>query len=155
MRYLKAQNVLPNEIISIIQQFVDGEFVYIPRKFGEQRSWGEKSGTKDSLKERNAQIFGEYVNGSTVADLSQSYYLSEQSIRRIISQEKSQCSSSLHSHLWNRKTSAPMLQLIYGSLNEYCKERDWNYCQNYTEVNHYLNYHHVAEELVLYVRLQE
>ena len=57
MRYLKAQNVLPEDVISIIQQFVDGEFVYIPRKSGEQRSWGEKSGTKDSLKERYKQIF--------------------------------------------------------------------------------------------------
>ncbi|NLV36199.1 MAG: hypothetical protein GXY17_05950 [Clostridiaceae bacterium] len=99
MRYLKAKNVLPEDVISIIQQFVDGEFVYIPRKSGEQRSWGEKSGTKDSLEERNNQIFREYMNGTTVADLSQSYYLSEQSIRRIISQGKSQCLSSLHSHL--------------------------------------------------------
>lgn len=99
MRYLKAQNILPEELLSIIQQFVDGEFVYIPRKAGEQKSWGEKSGTKDSLKERNTQIYSEYMNGTTVADLSQTFYLSEQSIRRIISQEKTQCSSSLHNHL--------------------------------------------------------
>lgn len=99
MRYLKAQNVLPKEVIAIIQEFIDGEFVYIPRKDGEQRSWGEKNGTKDSLKKRNNQIFNEYMVCTTVADLSQSYYLSEQSIRRIISQEKSQCSNSLHSHL--------------------------------------------------------
>jgi len=99
MRYLKAQTVLPKEVIAIIQEFIDGEFVYIPRKYGEHRSWGENNGTKDSLKERNNQIFNEYMVGTAVADLSQSYYLSEQSIRRIISQEKSQCSNSLHSHV--------------------------------------------------------
>lgn len=99
MRYLKAQNVLPEEIISIIQQFVDGEFVYIPRKSGKQRSWGEKSGTKDTLKERNNQIFREYMSGAKVESLSRSYYLSEQSIRRIISQEKLYCTNSLHSSL--------------------------------------------------------
>ncbi len=99
MRYLKAQNVLPEEIISIIQQFVDGEFVYIPRKSGEQKSWGEKNGTRDTLKERNNQIFREYMNGATVENLSRSYYLSEQSIRRIISQEKLYCTNSLHSSL--------------------------------------------------------
>ncbi len=33
-----AQNVLTEKVIRIIQQFVDGEFVYIPRKSGEQRS---------------------------------------------------------------------------------------------------------------------
>ncbi len=99
MRYLKAQNVLPKEVIAIIQEFIDGEFVYIPRKDGEQKSWGEKSGTKDSLKKRNNNIFNEYMNCATVTDLSQKYYLSEQSIRRILSQEKACCSSSLHSHL--------------------------------------------------------
>lgn len=99
MKYLKAQNVLPEEIIAIIQEFIDGELVYIPRKTGEQRSWGEKSGAKNALKERNNQIFREYMGGMTVDNLSRSYYLSEQSIRRIISQAKLQCSNSLHSHL--------------------------------------------------------
>jgi len=88
MRYLKADKVLPEEIVVIIQEFVDGEFLYIPRKDGEKRSWGEKNGTKDSLRKRNNEIFKEYKNGIRVAELSQSYYLSEQSIRRIISKER-------------------------------------------------------------------
>lgn len=95
MKYLKAQNVLPDEIISIIQQFVDGEFVYIPRKSGHQKAWGEKSGAKNSLKERNNQIYMEYANGLKVTELSQKFYLSEQSIRRIVSQEKCQDSKIL------------------------------------------------------------
>ena len=99
MKYIKAQKVLPEEVIRIIQQYIDGEFVYIPRKDGKQKAWGEKSGAKDSLKERNKQIFTKYKNGATVADLSRDCYLSEQSIRRIISQEKVCFSNSLHSHL--------------------------------------------------------
>ena len=99
MKYLKAQSVLPKEIIIKIQEFIDGEFIYIPRKDGQQRAWGEKSGTKNNLKKRNNQIYNDYVNGMSVNDLVNRYYLSEQSIRRIISQEKIQCSSSLHSYL--------------------------------------------------------
>ena len=91
MRYLRAQDVLPKEVIAIIQEFIDGEFVYIPRKDGNQKSWGEKSGAKDSLKNRNKNIFNEYMNGATIYDLSQKYYLSEQSIRRILSQGKACC----------------------------------------------------------------
>lgn len=32
MKYIKAIDVLPQEIIEIIQNYVDGEYLYIPRK---------------------------------------------------------------------------------------------------------------------------
>jgi Mor family transcriptional regulator len=99
MKYIKAQNVLPEEVIELIQKYVDGEFIYIPRKDGRQKAWGEKSGIKESLKERNNQIYRKYKDGATVADLSKDCFLSEQSIRRVISQEKVRLSNSLHNHL--------------------------------------------------------
>ncbi|HEX2946119.1 MAG TPA: CD3324 family protein [Clostridia bacterium] len=99
MKYVKAQNVLPVEVIRIIQQYVDGEFIYVPRKEGGQKAWGEKSGARDSLKERNYNIYEEYKGGIKVSELSRIYYLSEQSIRRILSQEKLQRSNSLHNGL--------------------------------------------------------
>lgn len=88
MKYIKAQDVLPKEVIELIQKYVDGGFIYIPRKNGEQKAWGENSGIKESLKERNRRIYGEYKAGAPVSELSKIHYLSEQSIRRIISQEK-------------------------------------------------------------------
>ncbi len=99
MKYLKAQNVLPKDMITAIQEFIDGEFIYIPRKDGQQRAWGEKSGTRENLMERNNLIYREYVNGSTVDTLVGKYYLSEQSIRRIIRQGKDGKSNSVHNHL--------------------------------------------------------
>lgn len=88
MSYVKAQSVLPEEIIELIQQYIDGEYVYIPRKNGNEKSWGEKNGTRSSLKKRNAEILKKHVRGTTVVELSEQYYLSEKSIRRIIRQEK-------------------------------------------------------------------
>lgn len=99
MKYIKAQSVLPEKVIQLIQEYVDGEFIYIPRKDGKQKAWGENSGTKESLKERNRQIYSEYKAGASVSALSKRHYLSEQSIRRIISQEKMVLSNSLHNHL--------------------------------------------------------
>lgn len=99
MKYIKAQNVLPEELIELIQKYVDGEFIYIPRKNGEQKPWGEKSGARKSLKERNIQIYGQYKVGVSIPELSKVYYLSEPSIRRIISQETRTFSNSLHNHL--------------------------------------------------------
>ncbi len=99
MKYRNAQNVLPEEVIKIIQEYIDGEFLYIPKKNGNQLSWGEKSGAKQSLKERNGKIFGSYQAGTSIPALAQINFLSEQSIRRIVSEEKKRLSKSLHNHL--------------------------------------------------------
>lgn len=87
MKYIKAQDVLPDDILKIIQDYIDGEYLYIPRKSGEHKAWGEKSGIKNILKIRNNEIYKKYLNGSSVCELAQTYYLSEKSIRRIINQE--------------------------------------------------------------------
>jgi Mor family transcriptional regulator len=92
MGYFKAQSVLPEEIIKLIQNYIDGEYVYIPRKSGNEKSWGEKNGTRTSFSERNIEIFQKYTSGAKVKELAAQYYLSEKSIRRIISQAKILCS---------------------------------------------------------------
>lgn len=95
MKYVNAQNVLPEELIKIIQEYIDGEFLYIPRKNGNEKSWGEKSGARESLGKRNKIIFGDYKAGASIPGLSQKYFLSEQSIRRIINLEKKPLSKTV------------------------------------------------------------
>jgi Mor family transcriptional regulator len=99
MRYVKAQDVLPEEFVKIIQEYVDGEYLYVPRKNENHKAWGEKSGIKSSLKARNSQIYKKYLKGTTINALTEEYYLSEKSIRRIISQEKRLFSKSLQNYL--------------------------------------------------------
>ena len=36
MRYQKANEILPVELVELIQDYIDGEYVYIPRKQGEK-----------------------------------------------------------------------------------------------------------------------
>ena len=85
MKYVKAIDVLPQEIIEIIQNYVDGEYLYIPRKNDNKKSWGEKSGIKNILKERNIEIYEKYIKGLSISELSKEYFLSEKSIRKIVS----------------------------------------------------------------------
>ena len=61
MKYIKATDVLPVEILEIIQEYIDGEYIYIPRKCENHKSWGEKSGIKDSLEIRNKEIYRKYI----------------------------------------------------------------------------------------------
>ena len=57
MKYVKAQDVLPEEIIEILQKYVDGKYLYIPRNNENQKAWGENSAITKSLNAINTEIF--------------------------------------------------------------------------------------------------
>ena len=84
MSYRKAEEILPKEIIKIIQQYVDGETIYIPRILENKKEWGSTTKTKKELEERNSKIFKDYLKGYRISDLSEKYFLSEKSIQRIV-----------------------------------------------------------------------
>lgn len=84
MRYEKAQNILLEEILKIIQEYIDGEYLYIPRKDENKKTWGENSGALKELDIRNRKIMCKYKEGTSVKELSGTFYLSEASIRRIL-----------------------------------------------------------------------
>ncbi|MDO5155300.1 MAG: CD3324 family protein [Eubacteriales bacterium] len=88
MGYMKAEQVLPKEIICLIQQYIDGANIYIPRKEDSKAGWGEMNETRSKLYERNQKIFEAYQSGERVPDLAQQFYLSEKSIWRIVYQCK-------------------------------------------------------------------
>ena len=84
MSYRKAEEILPMEIIELIQRYVDGENIYIPRKNQQRREWGNSTKMRQELKDRNRSIFYDYHQGYSVHELSDKYFLSEKSIWRII-----------------------------------------------------------------------
>ena len=84
MGYRKAEEILPLEIIQLIQQYVDGETIYIPRKDNERQEWGKNTETRRELAKRNEQIFKDFKNGERISRLADKYFLSEKSIQRIV-----------------------------------------------------------------------
>lgn len=88
MGYKKAVDCLPQEVIELIQQYVDGENIYIPKKENERQQWGAKTRTRQELRKRNRQIFQDYLSGKTLEELEVTYFLSGKSIQRIIREEK-------------------------------------------------------------------
>jgi len=40
IKYTNVYNVLPIEIVKVIQEYVDGEYLYIPRKEEEEKKCG-------------------------------------------------------------------------------------------------------------------
>jgi Mor family transcriptional regulator len=85
---MKAEQILPIEIIELIQKYVDGQYIYIPRKENARREWGEKTKIRKELKERDQKIYTDFQLGYSVSNLATMYYLSEKSIQRIIQKIK-------------------------------------------------------------------
>lgn len=84
MSYKKAEQVLPSELIELIQEYVDGKSIYIPRKAKNRREWGQKTNIRVELDKRNKQIYSDYHQGYNIEALANEYFLSEKSIQRII-----------------------------------------------------------------------
>ena len=84
MRYMKAEQILPMELIRQIQEYADGVYIYIPRKPGTRHAWGQETDYKAELLARNDRIRSDFAAGMLVSELSGKYHLSEKSIRRIL-----------------------------------------------------------------------
>ncbi|MTI71708.1 MAG: hypothetical protein FH751_15785 [Firmicutes bacterium] len=88
MSYVNVEDIFPKEIIELIQNYVDGEYIYIPRKDSKRKAWGENTNTKNEIKKRNNIIYKKYIKGIKVENLATEYFLSKKSIYRIILQQK-------------------------------------------------------------------
>ena len=94
MRYAKAEELLPIEVIHLIQEYVDGQSIYIPKK-SQRLNWGTKTHIRQELAARDKKIYREFRKGTSTKDLATRYFLSTKSIQRIIRNEKEKCSESI------------------------------------------------------------
>ncbi|WP_238933435.1 CD3324 family protein [Brevibacillus choshinensis] len=72
----------------MVQEYVDGEFIYIPRKSGNKKEWGSNTSTRIELQQRNMQIYEDYLAGNSQQELSDKYFLSLKSMQRIIREQR-------------------------------------------------------------------
>ena len=86
MSYIRADEILPKELIDAIQQYVDGKSIYIPRK--EKRKWGSGTSARTFFRDRNKIIYEAARKGESVGELSHRFSLSEKSIQRILRDQK-------------------------------------------------------------------
>jgi len=94
MSYVKAEQFLPNEIIELIQEYVDGQNIYIPRK-NQRLEWGTRTNTRQELSTRNENIYLDFLEGAKTEELSKKYFLSPKSIQRIIRNTKIESRESI------------------------------------------------------------
>ncbi len=83
MNYENAADILPEDLLKRVQKFAAGKLIYVPEAT-EKRSWGETSGYKRYLTERNQEIKDKFISGSTIENLADEYSLSVESIKKIV-----------------------------------------------------------------------
>ena len=88
MSYKKATQVLPQELLLKVQEYIDGEFIYIPRISDNTKSWGAATSIRQDFHSRNECIYAEYCAGQRMESLADKYFLSLKSIQRIVRQLK-------------------------------------------------------------------
>ena len=87
MKYINAKDLLPDALVKELQRYIQGAYLYVPADQTQQKRWGEASGYRQELQQRNRQIVEEFRNGISMEELAEKYFLSVYAIRKIIYQK--------------------------------------------------------------------
>lgn len=91
MSYINVDTVLPKTLIEEIQKYVDGEYIYIPKRSENRKTWGSSTDTRQVMEERNVSIYEDYQRGDSVKMLAERYFLSVKSIQRVVLCQRKKC----------------------------------------------------------------
>ena len=87
MKYINAKDLLPDALVRELQNYLQGGYLYVPTDQAQQKRWGEVSGYRQELQQRNRRIIEEFQDGTSVEALAEKYFLSVSAIRKIIYQK--------------------------------------------------------------------
>jgi hypothetical protein len=87
LNYRNGKDFLPEFLLQQLQEFVEGELIYIPRRSEQRAGWGAVNGTRLKLEKRNREIHLLYRSGVTVHELAERYHLSADSIRKVLQKQ--------------------------------------------------------------------
>jgi len=86
VNYKNANHILPDRLVQEIQQYVQGEYIYIPIKDKVMNT--SPTEYEQELIKRNEHIYTKSLEGISNSELANMYHLSASSIRRIIIEQR-------------------------------------------------------------------
>ena len=87
MRYQKAEDILPVDLLAEVQKYADGVYLYIPRRADHRQSWGNSTRYREELEQRNESIRTQHRAGMTTRELAEQFHLSVKTIQRVLRQK--------------------------------------------------------------------
>jgi len=89
MKYINAEDIFPGKLLKEIQKYIlHGGMVYVPKPEGLRKKWGENTGSRKHLNHRNDEIRQKFSVGVTIDQLTEQFYLSYDSIKKIVYSKK-------------------------------------------------------------------
>ena len=83
MKYRKASDILPDQLLREVQKYIEGEALYVP-KGKARKKWGEGSGIRTFYLQRNEEIRNKFFRKASIETLAEEYGLSYETIRKIV-----------------------------------------------------------------------
>lgn len=87
MGYKNAAELLPPDLLKDLQEYFSGGIIYVPKTTRKAR-WGELSGTRSDIDNRNMMIKNLFKSGNNISMLSERFFLSEETIKKIVYTKK-------------------------------------------------------------------
>ena len=87
MRYQRAEDVLPAELLALVQEYTDGVYLYIPRRADRRKHWGNSTRYQEELRQRNESIRFLHREGLNAEQLAVRFHLSVKTIQRVLRQK--------------------------------------------------------------------
>lgn len=84
LKYKSAKKILPEKLMKEVQEYIQGEYLYIPKAEGSHKKWGECSGYRRELSIRNDNIRKKFKDNHSLNDLAEEYALSIETIKKIV-----------------------------------------------------------------------
>lgn len=121
MKYENAKNLLPQELLEQVQRYAGGKVIYIPIA-GSRKPWGERTGNRYLLSERNKEIRRKFESGSSFDDLSREYFLTPETIRNIVYLRKEERKMTVESIFKLYSDETPVSSELKFEMDE---EKEW------------------------------
>lgn len=86
MKYQNAGEILPPQLLDIVQDYIQGSYLYIPKR--DEYDSAVPTCYQIELQKRNRHIYEKYLSGFSGSQLANLYHLSRSSIRRILQKER-------------------------------------------------------------------
>lgn len=84
MAYLKADDILPPELLRSLQEYVQGAALYIPRSSPDRQGWGQRNGARAMIDARNEAIREAKAEGASLEELADRHSISVDAIRKVL-----------------------------------------------------------------------
>ncbi|MCL2372520.1 MAG: GNAT family N-acetyltransferase [Defluviitaleaceae bacterium] len=82
MKYRNATELLPPQLLQELQQYAQGETLYVPRV--KRKSWGEGTGAKSFYLQRDMDIKSRFKQGDNIEKLGDEFFISEDAVKKIV-----------------------------------------------------------------------